>query len=68
MAIIRMKELRQKNDQELQELLSEYRAELRRLMAQVSAGVRPENPGRVRELKRTVARILTVLNEKEVGN
>jgi len=65
MAILRTKELRQKSKDELQELLSGYRAELRRLKAQVSAGVRPENPGKVRELKRTVARILTILQEKK---
>lgn len=65
MAIARAKELRQKSEGELRKLLSEYRAELRRLEAQIAAGVRPENPGKVRELKRTIARILTVLNEKK---
>ncbi len=65
MAIARAKELRQKSDEELKQMLSEYRAELRRLKAQTSAGVRPENPGRVRELKRTIARILTILKEKK---
>jgi large subunit ribosomal protein L29 len=65
MAIARAKELRQKSDEELREMLSQYRAELRRIMAQVAAGVRPENPGRVRELKRTIARILTILNERK---
>ena len=65
MAIARAKELRQKSEEELRQLLSEYRAELRRLKAQTSAGVRPENPGRVRELKRTIARILTILKEKK---
>ena len=65
MAIARAKELRQKSEEELRQLQSEYRAELRRLKAQTSAGVRPENPGRVRELKRTIARILTILKEKK---
>lgn len=65
MAIARAKELRQKSEGELRKLLSEYRAELRRLEAQIAAGVRPENPGKVRELKRTIARILTILNEKK---
>jgi large subunit ribosomal protein L29 len=65
MAIARAKELRQKSEEELKQMLSEYRAELRRLKAQTSAGVRPENPGRVRELKRTIARILTILKEKK---
>ncbi len=65
MAIARAKELRQKSVEELRAMLSEYRAELRKIMAQTAAGVRPENPGRARELKRTIARILTILREKE---
>jgi len=65
MAIARAKELRAMSEDDLRAKLSEYRAELRRLLAQTSAGVRPENPGRVRELKRTIARILTILREKE---
>ena len=65
MAIARAKELRAMGEDDLRAKLSEYRAELRRLKAQTSAGVRPENPGRVRELKRTIARILTILHEKK---
>ncbi len=64
MAIARAKDLREMSEDELRAKLSEYRAELRRLRAQTSAGVRPESPGRVRELKRTIARILTILREK----
>ncbi len=65
MAIARPKELRQKSEEELRQMLAEYRAELRKIRAHTAAGVRPENPGRVRELKRTVARILTILQEKK---
>ncbi|MDN5358390.1 MAG: large subunit ribosomal protein [Candidatus Diapherotrites archaeon] len=65
MAIARAKELRQKSEEELRKMLAEYRAELRRIKAQTAAGVRPENPGRARELKRTIARILTILREKK---
>jgi large subunit ribosomal protein L29 len=65
MAILRAKQLREMSENELKAKLSEYRAELRKLESHIKAGVRPENPGRVRELKRTIARILTILHEKE---
>jgi len=64
MAIARAKELREKTKEELLQQLNELRAELRKYRAQIASGVRPENPGRVREIKRTIARILTILRER----
>jgi len=40
--------------------------ELIKLNAQVATGTRPENPGRIREIKRTIAKLLTKKNTKEV--
>jgi len=40
------------------------RTELVKLRTTVKAGGNIENVGRIRELKRTVARILTIQNEK----
>jgi len=40
------------------------RTELVKLRTTVKAGGNIENTGRIRELKRTVARILTISNEK----
>jgi len=47
--------------------LRELRTELSRLKTMVEAGGAVENPARIRELKRTVARILTVENEEKIG-
>ncbi len=62
---MKAKELRDREKEELLELLNEKRAELRKLRAQAAAGIRPDNPGKIRALRRDIARILTVLKEKE---
>ncbi len=64
---MKAKELREKSPEELQQLLSDLRAELIKLRAQVEAGLRPENPGRIRAIRRDIARILTILREKGVN-
>ena len=62
MAIFRAHEVRQISDVELSEQLSKLRLELIQKYAKVSSGGATENPGRIRELKRTIARILTEIN------
>jgi large subunit ribosomal protein L29 len=42
--------------------ISELRAELTTIRTQVKSGGTVENPSRVRELRRTVARLLTAQN------
>jgi len=54
-------------DDELKRRLTELRAELVRLRTMAKAGGALDNPSRIRELRRTIARILTVMNEKERG-
>lgn len=68
MAIIKKSELKQMGNENLKSRLSELRKELIKVNAQISTGTPPENPGRVREIKKTIARILTILNQpkKEV--
>jgi len=51
------------SNEQLASKLSELRLELAKLRAQVRSGA-VKNPGRIRELKRSIARILTVLNER----
>ena len=63
MAIIKKKELKQMNKAQLDQRLNDLRKELMRINTQKSTGKNIENPGRVKELKRTIARILTRLNE-----
>jgi large subunit ribosomal protein L29 len=47
--------------------MNQLKSELSTELGAVSSGTKPENPGRIKELKRTIARILTVLHEKDGG-
>ena len=66
MAIIRSSEIRQLSDVELQEQMEKLKIELIQHYGKVSAGGSTENPGRIRELRRTVARLLTEKNQRRV--
>lgn len=63
MAIIRKKELKQMSKNQINQKLTEMRNELMRINTKKSTGTSIENPGRVKELKRTIARLLTRFNE-----
>lgn len=59
-----IKEVREKSSDELKKTLDEYKVELFDLrFARATGSI--ENPMRIRELKKSIARILTVLNERE---
>jgi len=62
--ILRKREIRQLLPEEREKKLAELRTELTKLRTSVRAGGNVENVGRVRELRRTIARILTISNEK----
>jgi large subunit ribosomal protein L29 len=51
------------NEERLQQL-QQLRNELAREKAAISSGTRPENAGRIRERRKTIARILTIMAEK----
>jgi large subunit ribosomal protein L29 len=55
------------SEKEMEEKLSELRIELLREMGIKAAGGAPENPGRIRELRKTIARIKTIQNERRGG-
>ncbi len=64
MPILRMDEIRDMDDEERQERLQELRTELIKIKTMIKAGGSVENPGRVKALRNTIARILTVMNEE----
>ena len=68
MAILRSKEIWDMEVDEIQEKLVELRTELSKNIAKSAAAGVNENPGKIRELKRTIARVLTILNEKQKEN
>ena len=68
MAILRSKEIWDMEVDEIQDKLVELRAELSKNVSNSAAAGVIENPGKIRELKRTIARVLTILNEKQKEN
>jgi len=68
MAILRPKEIRKMNDDEIDKKAEELKLELSKKKAQIIVGGAPENAGRIREIKRTLARILTIKKEKVIKN
>lgn len=65
MAILRPNEIRDMSIEEMEAELAELRSELARERAVAAAGGSLENPGRVQELRRTIARVLTIMNEEK---
>jgi len=64
MPIARLGEIRDMSGEERERRVSELRTELVRMRTMVKAGGAVDNPSRIREIKRTIARILTVMNEE----
>jgi large subunit ribosomal protein L29 len=59
-------ELRELDDDELEERLSEYRKELLNLRFQLATG-QLDNAARVGQVRRDVARVLTLLRDREIA-
>ena len=67
MPILRIKEISNMSSEDRAKKLSELRTELARLKTMIRAGGAVENPARVRELRKTIAKILTIENESKLG-
>jgi large subunit ribosomal protein L29 len=65
MAILYTEEIRDMTPAEREAELEELETELLNMKAVQAAGGAPENPGRIGELKRTIARIKTIQREEE---
>jgi large subunit ribosomal protein L29 len=66
MPILRVKEIRDMPSGERTKKIGELRTELLRLKIMIEAGGTVENPARIKELRKTIARILTVEREQEI--
>lgn len=65
MAIIKTKELKAMDEKTMSNKLAELRNELISINAQIAMGTVPENPGRVKEIKKTIAKVLTIKKQME---
>ncbi|MCD6477351.1 MAG: 50S ribosomal protein L29 [Candidatus Aenigmarchaeota archaeon] len=68
MSLIKKSELKKMEKAELMKRLSDFRLELAKEKSQIAVGGSPSNIGRIREIRKTIAKILTILNSKEVKN
>ncbi len=66
MAIIRKKDMKKMEEKELEKKLSEMRLELAKQKASIKIGATVTSPGRIREVRKTIARGLTIKNERGV--
>ncbi len=64
MSLIKKNEFRRMTESQLKEKLTELRKELMKVHTQKSSGAALENPGKVKLIKKTIARIIMLLNEK----
>jgi large subunit ribosomal protein L29 len=61
---VKAEELRDKSVSDLKEQLGDLHKELVQERGQIEVGGFADNPGEIKEMKKTIARIKTVLNER----
>lgn len=64
MAIFRMDEIREMDADEIREQISDMSKELVQERGQIEVGGFSDNPGRIGEMRKTIARMKTVLKER----
>ena len=68
MAILKSRKIKELSEKELAEKLKELHLELSKEMASSEIGGSVKNPGRIREIKRTIARIKTTTKTSHTDN
>ncbi len=63
MVILKYKDIKKLNSKDLESKFEDLKKELIKSKSQISGGSAPENPGKIKEIKRTIARILTYKNK-----
>ncbi|EPY33047.1 large subunit ribosomal protein L35e [Strigomonas culicis] len=64
----KIKELREKNKDDLLKQLTDYKKELSQMRVAQQAGAKDSRVLRIRPIRKSIARILTVLNQNERAN
>ncbi len=60
------KEFRNLGTEEIKKRIQELKKELMKDNVHIASGTAPTNPGKVRQNKKNIARLLTILKQKEV--
>lgn len=66
MGRLKLKTLREMNGQDLADKLAELKADLAKLNLEKSKGTLKKQTGNIKWLKRDIARMMTLLNERKV--
>lgn len=64
MGIIKKNELKGMTSKQMEDKVVGLKRELIKINSQVAIGTLPENPGRIKEIKRTIAKLITILSQK----
>lgn len=64
---VKANRFRELSDEELQERVAEYKSELFNLRFQLATG-QLENPMRIKEVKKDIARIKTIIRQRELNS
>lgn len=62
---LKIKEIKGMSKEDLNSKLDDLRKELMKINTQIATGTMLKNPGQVKQTKKTIAKILTVLKTKE---
>lgn len=65
--VLHPEEIRKMSMDERMKQLNELRAELLRIQGSIGMAGTPENPGKIRSIRKSIARILTVNREEELS-
>ncbi len=66
MAALKYRDIKEMPEQALLEKLDDLRKELIKLRGQASTGTPIKNPNQIKEIKKTIARIKTAINQKKI--
>jgi len=61
---MKAKELKAMNEIDMENKMIELKKELMKINSQIAIGTIPKSPGKVREIKKTIAKISTIKHEK----
>ena len=68
MAIMRKKQIKELSNDNIVKRLTELRLELAKEKAQIAVGGSPSSTGKIREMRRTVAKLLTEQKKRRGGS
>ncbi len=65
MAILKPDEIRDMSPQEIKEKINELELEISKEYGKIAVGGFPDNEGRMKEMKRTIARLKTIMTQEK---